>query len=74
MYIRILQFSAQYYFQNLTLCTVRVFNFEGLKFCGKLKHKEFVGTHFQGSAENFIACAVMISWFIFVDSKQPQNP
>ena len=32
-------------------------------------HKEFVGLYFRGSADNFIACAVMISW----DSKQPQN-
>ena len=33
-------------------------------------HKEFVGLCFRGSAENSIACAVMISWF----SKQPRNP
>ena len=25
-------------------------------------------------AENSIACAVMISWFIAVDGKQPRNP
>ena len=33
-----------------------------------------MGLYFRGSAENSIACAVMISWFIFVDGKQPQNP
>ena len=33
-----------------------------------------MGLYFQGSAKNSIACAVMISWFIFVDGKQPQNP
>ena len=27
----------------------------------------------MGSAEIFMPCAVMLSWFIFVDSKQPQN-
>ena len=30
--------------------------------------KKFMGSYFQRSVENFIACAVMISWFIFVDS------
>ena len=33
-----------------------------------------MGLYFQGSVENSIACAVMISWFIFVESKQPRNP
>ena len=28
------------------IATIRVFNFEGLKFCGLLKHKEFVDLHF----------------------------
>ena len=29
--------------------------------------------YFRGSAENSIASGVMISWFIFVNGKQPQN-
>ena len=33
-----------------------------------------MGLYLQGCAEYFIACAMMISWFIFVDSKQLQNP
>ena len=44
--------------------TVRIFNFEVLKFCGLPKHKEFVGLYFQGSAEIFISYAVIVSWFV----------
>ena len=33
-----------------------------------------MGLCFRGSAENSIACAVVISLFIFVDGKQPRNP
>ena len=31
--------------------TVRVLNFEGLKFCGQSMHKEFMGLYFLGSME-----------------------
>ena len=32
-----------------------------------------MGLYFRESAENVVACAMMI-WFIFVDSKQPRHP
>ena len=32
-----------------------------------------MGLYFRGPTEN-VACAVKILWFIFVDSKRPQNP
>ena len=50
------------------------FNFGGIEFRGWPKHKEFLGLYFRVSAESFIPCAVMLSCFIFVDSKQPRNP
>ena len=33
-----------------------------------------MGLYFRRSAEIFMLCAVMISWFIFVDCAPPRNP
>ena len=61
-------------FSDKSYANLHNLNLSSLLVRYETKHKEFMRINFQGSADNFIVCAVMTSWFIFVDSKQPQNP